>query len=148
LRKQLALELATIRNYEELTRVLDKASPLDLLTESAKQRFVNSIVFGVNGVGSFSFEDLEAELTPTQIYKILSMFGVQHTVSQFENARIESATDTMLMNSGVEQLKSQITTNSFGSGNVTKGQDHKGYYCSGRATCSESQGQIWLLNLN
>jgi hypothetical protein len=144
-RRQLALELAVIKTQADLVSLSESKSALDLLSVSAKERFVNSVVFGDNGITGFSYTDLEAELTPTQIYSVLKLFGAQHTVSKFEHARIESAADAMLLNSNLEYIK--IPTGNMPisnlSGTVSRA-DHKGYACTGRATCSESQGQICM----
>lgn len=41
---------------------------------------------------------LEDELTPTQIFEVLSLFGLAELVSQFKNARVETPHDEHLLN--------------------------------------------------
>jgi hypothetical protein len=93
-------------------------SPLDRLPAAAKQRFIASLVFTENGLGSYKYSDLEA-LSPTEIYKILSLFGAEHTTSMVTKER-----PTTQQNE--------------------PGGDYKDYWCSGRATCSESLGHICM----
>jgi len=108
--KQLAWALAPITTLNTLERISDKNSPLDLLSPAAKERFIESVVFRKGGLGGFYYGDLEAELTPTQIHKILSMFGAQHAVGQFNNARIETQADVLLLSNPVSLLKNQINS--------------------------------------
>ncbi|WP_299270146.1 hypothetical protein [uncultured Psychrosphaera sp.] len=96
--KQLALALAPIKSKLALELLAQQESPLDLLSDKAKQRFVDSVVFTDEGsIGGYYYADLEAELTPTQIHSILSLIGVQHTVPKLKNSRIETQTDMLLM---------------------------------------------------
>lgn len=95
--KELAWILAPINTRDALDRISEEKSPLDLLSPPAKERFIDSIVFRETGLGGFDFSDLEAELTPTQIHKILSMFGAQHAVHLFTKARIETRADVLLL---------------------------------------------------
>lgn len=48
------------------------------------------MVFSDKGLASFSYAELEAELTPTQIYEIMSLFGLQRLVPMMSGARIET----------------------------------------------------------
>lgn len=50
-------------------------SPLDLLPQGARQRFLSSLVFGRGGLGGFAFDDLQVYLTNAQIRQVLSLFG-------------------------------------------------------------------------
>ncbi|WP_115717773.1 hypothetical protein [Gallaecimonas mangrovi] len=90
-------ELAPVKSRADLETILERKSPLDALSESAKQEFTDSIVFRENGIGGMNYGVLEAELTPTQIYKILSLFGSQSLMYVFKNARVETTTDALLI---------------------------------------------------
>lgn len=140
-RRQIALELATVKSKNDLQTVLETSSPLDLLTDAAKERFTSSMTFGENGITSFDYSDLEAELTPTQIHSVLTLFGAQHTVSKLQNARIESSADLLLLNNQVTEVKLTDPGYSTMSFEIS---DHKGYWCVSRATCAERQGSICM----
>lgn len=99
-------------------------SPLDRLSSEAKQLFIDSLVFTENGLGSFRYVDLAA-LSPTEIYQILSLFGVERTTSLVTKAPVSS---------GIAKPVIQQSAPA----------DHVGYWCSGRATCSESASQICM----
>ena len=87
--------------------------------------------------------DMEAELTPTEIYQILSLFGAQRIITYFDNARIESDTDFSLLNKPkIENTDYQINR-LLGT---TPGEpgDHKEYECIRHATCRAAGGHICM----
>lgn len=89
---------APIRSRVELERHLATGdSPIYALSDGARELFLESLVFGENGLASFRKAELEAELTPTQIYEILSLFGFQGAITGFGNARIETQEDLKLL---------------------------------------------------
>lgn len=51
------------------------ATPLDLLSPGARERFLASLAFGRTGLGGFDTQDLAHELTPDQIRQVLALFG-------------------------------------------------------------------------
>jgi hypothetical protein len=123
LRQQIAWERAPIKTRVALDALLEGESPLDMLSESGKERFTQSIVFREKGLGGFNFGALVEELTPTQIHRILSLFGAQHTVSKFSGMRIETKLDAMLASAK----------------SASAAVDYYGYYCKSRGTCSRSE---------
>jgi len=50
------------------------STPLDLLPPRARQRFLDSLAFGDEGLGGFSTQELATELTPDEIEQILALF--------------------------------------------------------------------------
>jgi hypothetical protein len=52
-------------------------SPLSWLTPGGRQRFLASLVFGEHGVGGFSLDDLEYDLTREQAYTLLRLIGAE-----------------------------------------------------------------------
>ncbi|MFC4700517.1 hypothetical protein ACFO4O_10130 [Glaciecola siphonariae] len=141
--QQVAFELATVKTMADFQTIeIADSSPLNLLSEDAKARFANSLVFNQRGLAGFYYADLEAELTPTQIYTVLRLFGKQHATHLFSNARIETTLDVMLLDRPI----SLEDTSEFvaGTNNMPVFGDHKGYYCAGRATCTERQGSICM----
>jgi len=109
--------MAPIKTAEALNDLIYKDSPLDQLSLEARQRFVDNITFNENGITSFKYSDLEAELTPTKIYKLLSLFGIQRYTSSLRNARVKTTTDLL------------ITTNAVSKDFLM------GYRCSSPGTC-------------
>lgn len=112
---------AQTKTEDELQALASVKSPLDALAGAAKQRFIDGIVWRPNGIGGLFYGDLQ-ELTPTQIYEILALVGAQYMVGSFKNAIIKTELDSMLMNDP----------------RYLHDQDHDGYECSSRATCSVS----------
>lgn len=89
---------APIKSRAELIAHLEKGnSPIDALSDAGRQMFLDSLEFGDNGLASFRKVELEAELTPTQIYEILKLFGFQRAISGFSSARIETQADLDLL---------------------------------------------------
>ncbi|NQZ07861.1 MAG: hypothetical protein HRT35_11930 [Algicola sp.] len=128
LRQQIAWERAPIKTREALEALLEGESPLDMLSASGKERFAQSIVFREKGLGGFNSGDLTGELTPTQIHRILSLFGAQYIVSKFSGMRIETKLDAML--AGVKLI-------SFA-------KDYQGYYCQSRGTCKKAESNDYI----
>lgn len=59
-------------------------TPLDALPPLARRRFLDSLVFGENGLGGYAFDDLVMELTPSQAAKILALFGLDPASSRLQ----------------------------------------------------------------
>jgi len=103
--KKLAWEFAPVKTSDALVQNTQmKDSPLNLLSDDAKNRFIKSVTFSENGVTGFRFSDLEEELTPSQIYRVLSLIGVQHITANFDKARVETPTDLLILN-GLKTIK-------------------------------------------
>lgn len=102
------------------------SSPLDRLSSAARQRFLDSLVFSENGLGSYQYTELEA-LAATEAHEILSLFGAERTISLITRARITTESDKAVM-----QLAPALLP------------DHEGYWCSARATCTKLAGNICM----
>lgn len=95
LRHQVALSGALIRSSEDLSAHLaefkEGASPLDLLSHDARNEFLTSLQFGSRGVASLNPSALERELTATQTYAVLELFGWQELTWQlsYEKSKTE-----------------------------------------------------------
>jgi hypothetical protein len=92
-------------------------SPLDRLSPLAKQRFLDSLVFGDTGLGGFQYSDLEAELTPDEIQQILGLFAM-------------------------ERATSLITGETDKAQDLRQAEDHLHFYCEGTGTCAPKIGYI------
>lgn len=139
--QDIALALAPVKSKQQLADYIrstpSKASPLDALSPKARDRFLASVTFNEKGITGFSYEDLQAELTASQIYKILSLFGAQHTTSTLRKARVESPLDSEIM-----------VPFGDGSGPLCPSQpcDYDGYKCEARATCAPNFNTICMRN--
>lgn len=143
---EIVSRLAPIQSAADLQQYqVDHArigSPLDRLSPSAKQRFLSSLTFSDKGLASFSYADLQDELTPSQIYQVLTLFGVQRTASFARHARIETDTDRMIL--GAPSVAPQTCT--INSTLAGAGCDHEGYRCIERATCALAMQMICTSN--
>ncbi len=105
---------ATLNEYLQTTP--RGASPLDALSPAGRARFLSSLTFSPKGVSTFRYDDLQAELSPHQVFEILALFGLQR--------------DAPL-----------ITPNACprdGIGNA----DHCNYECAARGTCAPASKLI------
>ncbi|MDP5141655.1 hypothetical protein ORJ00_02730 [Rheinheimera baltica] len=138
--RHIALDLAVIKSTADIYKLDVAESPLSLLSSDTRNRFIDSLVFNERGLAGFSYIGLEAELTPSQIYKLLGYFGAQHLASVMTNARTETSTDILILNQQppYQPLRGKEITPMGPPG------DHKGYACSERATCRESAGAICM----
>lgn len=102
-KQNMARELAPIKSAETLgayqSITPDVVSPLAKLSVKGRAEFLASLVFGEKGLAGFSTRVLENELSASEIYNVLALFGVQHLTQSFKNARIDSETDHSLMGS-------------------------------------------------
>lgn len=137
--RELAFLLAPIKTREDLDRYLEELrqnpearSPLHLLSPGARDRFLNSLVFTETGLGGYYYGDLQAQLTASQIYRLLSLFGAQHTTARIRGARIESRADQLIM----DQIES----------NMLPPADYENYECVSRATCGPRTNYICTSN--
>jgi hypothetical protein len=93
--------MAQVKSRAELDAYLREDSnqdhPLFALSEDRLRQFLGSLVFTERGLASFNASALEAELTATQIYRVLSLFGLDRSVidlastSEFTNSPLDVA---------------------------------------------------------
>jgi hypothetical protein len=62
----------------------DTRSPLDAMPLGARQRFLASLSFGIEGVGGFSSADLNDTLTSEQILALLALFELESYAGMLE----------------------------------------------------------------
>jgi hypothetical protein len=125
-RHAIAQATAPIRSRGDLDQYLFThktiASPLDAFSPSLRQMFLSSLTFNEKGITGFRYDVLES-LTPTEIYKILSLFGAQGFTPQLTNVRIVTPTDNLIMSPP-------------SGGVIGIGFDFlKDYRCQSRGTC-------------
>lgn len=130
--------LAPIKSKADLDRYLSTAadSPLDWLSSNAKWEFIGGLVFSDRGLASFRYDVLAKELTPTQIYQVLSLFGVQRTTPMIKGAKVVTETDRLIAEG--------THISSAASGGRRDGEDYDNYWCSSKATCSSMMDSICI----
>ncbi|WP_052749074.1 hypothetical protein [Arsukibacterium ikkense] len=140
-------QLAPIKSTKDLYK-LDSNKSWESLTEYAKNTFVESLVINDKGLAGFNYAVLEAELTVSEIYSILSLFGAQRLASLMTDAIVESETDVLLLNNP-QYRKSQKTDLSepggyqiMNGGGVVSKSDQKGKYCHDAGQCLDQDGAI------
>lgn len=161
---------ATLRQYNKMTAA--DSNPLQALSADARQRFVDSITFNEKGITGYRYVELESELTPTQISKILSLFGVQRNTSIFKKAPVKTVKDRLLISGAATPLSDCDDGDDSGDpggggdaggGGVEGGgggeggadpaapapgpgapQDYPGYFCSSPGTCKANRTYICL----
>lgn len=108
-----------------------KATPLDWLRPAAKRRFLASLTFNESGLTGFDYSDLRAELTVTQIYRVLAIFGAQRVAPLVKGARAETDVDRTLMAVPGDTYAPPM-------------DDHEGYRCEGGHTCGSAPSHICM----
>lgn len=79
-------KLAAIRSRTDLDSYLKEhpTSPFDAFSKRALERFVDSLTFNQLGLTGYRTAEMESDLTPQQAYAILTLFGVQNTISSLD----------------------------------------------------------------
>lgn len=135
-RRDIALRLAPIKGSQALATYIRSTptslSPLATLSEGARARFIQGLSFNKNGLTSYNYADLKQELTASQIYRILSLFGVEHTTSLIHGIRLENDTDEAIM---------RLDDN---AGIVRPMSDYNDYRCVTPATCGRATDYICI----
>lgn len=99
-RAKLDLLLAPIHSPADLASYLESRgpdSPLGRLPPAALKRFIDGLTFNENGLTGFRTDDLQSELTATQVYRILELFGAQHITPVLRGLTIETQLDEAIM---------------------------------------------------
>jgi len=69
------------------------SNPFDALSPPARERFLASLRFGPAGLASLRFDDLQAELTASQAYRLLALFGLQTALAGMPQIKVVSDED-------------------------------------------------------
>lgn len=145
----LALALAPIRSAVDLERHLKLAerskSPFFALSTTARTRFLSSLTFNEKGLTSFRYEELEAELAPSQIRSVLALFGAQRATPMFRNAKAVSHLDRQILGTTYLAASTSFSDGEFGSSDYYWDEwgdpfdagrpDYKDMKCLGTASC-------------
>ena len=162
--RELALINAPIKSNADLNTYLASniITPFDALPQSEKQVFMDSLMFSTNALGSFNYAVLEDNLTPTEIYSVLALFGFQSITPKLNGAKVKTNLDRAILRmdspgskvvntgktdfGGFGSPLSMGGTGSTAPGDGNSGTDHFGYYCESPGTCRVDDGAICTSN--
>lgn len=131
-RRDIALALAKVRSTKDLSRLdAESRARLDKLSPKARARFLASLTFSDKGLSGFDYTVLVDELTATEIYRILELFGQQHITSMLSDVKVESSTDNLIMSLSKDPTMKMRA-------------DHMKYRCETRSTCVSSTPHICM----
>ncbi|WP_215407773.1 hypothetical protein [Janthinobacterium sp. JC611] len=146
--RELAFLAAPIKTSQDLRAYLEmtegRHSPLNKLPPNARERFLHSLTWNERGVTGFSYESFR-EITATEAYQILALFGIQH-VASIVRPKVRSISDQTIMS--MARPQGQVEAQGFGPGTITPTPgndletDYMDFKCSARATCSRSTTDI------
>ena len=130
MQREIAGRLARIKSEADLQSYLEAnrtiPTPLDLLSPGAKRRFIDSLVFTRNGLGSFTYADIRNELTLSEAYQVLSLFGREATAASIRGIRIESEEDHLISRAAAG----------------LRNTDYMDYWCRTTSTCTRKLEDI------
>lgn len=107
-------------------------SPINKLSPQGLQHFVSSVQFNEKGVTTYDYSDLRAELSATQVYQVLALFGIQHSTSAIPGLQVLDDADRAIANTG--NINRMLIA------------DYGDYKCEARATCSSALSKICTSN--
>ena len=145
IKRDLSFLVAPIKTQRDLDqhvlslRKEDVDSPLRYLPRNSRGKFVSSITFNEKGITGYNYDILERELTLSQVYEVLALFGQQYNIGHMKAASIKTDLDMEI--SRLIQLEADSNK---GLMNQCGSSDHKGYACTARATCSSSYTKICM----
>lgn len=135
LERDLANELALIKSQADLARYIASskgaATPLSALSPGGKQRFLQSLRFSDKGLASFDYRDIQSELTATQAYRLLALFGVERSTSTIRGLKLQTRADELIMLQNSPAMSLRMT-------------DYPDKWCESRATCSFAVGKTCI----
>jgi hypothetical protein len=120
-RRLVSQETAQVRSLEQLGEHLRNAgdrSPLAALSPAARMRFIDSLAFNGNGLTQYRYDVLRRELTASQSYSIMKLFGVEDSATFLRSSRVKSDLDAVIAS-------------------LRMFQDHDGAKCVSPGTCEK-----------
>lgn len=99
--EEVHLTMAPIRARADLDAYLHAhpitETPFAPLSPASRERFFDALVFDPNGgLISSPFRDIDAELTYSQAYRLLALFGREGDLPSLHHLRVESVNDRLL----------------------------------------------------
>ena len=71
----------------------EASDPLIALSPPARARFLASLRFGAQGLASFQSEDIQSELSASQAWRLLALFGLQSSLAAMPPLAVRSSED-------------------------------------------------------
>lgn len=94
--QQVDYTVAPVHTNAQLQALQSHVSPLDALGGD-EISFINSVTFDATGVTGWDHALLEQNLSVTQLYRVLALFGAQSTIGDYANAQVYTDTDRLLL---------------------------------------------------
>jgi hypothetical protein len=153
MRNEIDNDMAMIRSEADLKSYLQSApisrTPLGKLSLSAQRQFLASLTFNEKGLTGFNYRALPDELSVSEIYQVLSLFGMQRTTAMIPDARIETSVDAAIMRHISPQacpprgpkIQGSEVSPQFGCDG-----DRKEYRCESKGTCQSRNTYICTSN--
>lgn len=141
--QEIDFALAPVKNPADLQVVLSSPSALDALAAHLPE-FIASVKFPKKGQEpKFDRALLETHLSATEIYKILSLFGQQTSIGQYQAAAIITETDKLLLNvaslpfcDAANPINLSVTLDKHNQAQFTYAQ--RGTFCDGNVVLTEN----------
>jgi hypothetical protein len=111
------------------------ATPLAALPEKTRIKFLERLRFTDRGLASYDYSFLTQNLSASQVYEILAMFGRQRDIVLIPSLSVENEIDQSLIN----LIKLQAA-------NKCNNGDRVGMECTRPGNCKRSTGNICTSN--
>ena len=126
---ELSSALAPVRNAGQFQAYLrdhrGPTSPFHALSPAARERFSRSLVFNENGLASYAYADLRNELSASQIYAAMRVFGAESSVSSIRGLKGKQHADKLVLESRFAYYNG-----------------HHDMYCAGAGSCAPRMGWV------
>jgi hypothetical protein len=126
-KSEIESESALIRTKADLQfwiNVKGKSNPLNLLSADAKTRLVENAMYNDKGlITSGYIGDIRRELTPTQAYKVLSLFGAQSIAAKANNGKARTDLDRLIINTKATATPEAVVAGYCNGGYCTANPD-------------------------
>ncbi|HVQ33086.1 MAG TPA: hypothetical protein VMS49_04010 [Lysobacter sp.] len=130
---ELSSALAPVRNVGQFQAYLrdhrGPSSPFHAMSPAALERFSRSLVFNENGLASYAYADLRRELSASQIYAALRVFGAEASVSSIPGLKGRNRADKLVLEARWA---------------VPSG--HHDMYCAGLGSCAPRLDWVCTMN--
>ncbi|NHZ80244.1 hypothetical protein F2P44_13315 [Massilia sp. CCM 8695] len=84
----LSAQVAPIKSQADVIQYMNMVPPqsnaMYLLSPAARERFVSSLTFNQHGLSGFSYADLQRELPPAKIARVLRLFGSESSATTIQ----------------------------------------------------------------
>jgi len=119
-REFIARDLAPIDTREDLIYYLnnsDPKNPLNKLSAAARQRLLDDLIVNDEGqISSYRIDDIRTELSPSEAYRVFSLFGHAESAAKLNNGRIDNETDRKIIGLAGYVKSQQIVPEAYCNG--------------------------------